>query len=439
MENEAADIELRSEEVEDILGKVPSWIVRWGTIVILVIVGVLLAGGWLFSYPDIKSAGIEVTTEHPPYTLLAKSTGKIEKLFVSDNQKVKAGAHLGLIENPADYDDVVELTRLLAELRRHLPDFSRTDYQSFGTGYSLGEVQQSYAQFIKLYRDYLNFISLDIYAHKIEALRNEIDRYRNQLGTLKKQSRILGGELELAKVQFTRDSSLYVKKAYAEADMDRARTVMLQKQYDYEQSLLNITSTGIRISELNRQILDLELTGEDAKKKQEFSLMEAYENLNAQLAIWKQKYLLASPIAGVVSFTRIWSENQNVREGDKVMTVIPEHQGEIIGKIYLQIDGAGKVRTGQRVNIQFANYPHRQFGMVGGIVRSISQVPNDEQYLVEVGLPEGLVTYYGLKIPFSQEMQGRAEIVTDERSLIERIVSPFKSVISEQQQSRKAD
>ena len=88
MEKEASDIELRSEEVQDILGRVPSWIVRWGTIVILVIVGILLAGGWLFRYPDIKSAGIEVTTEHPPYTLMARSTGKIEKLFVTDTQGV---------------------------------------------------------------------------------------------------------------------------------------------------------------------------------------------------------------------------------------------------------------------------------------------------------------------------------------------------------------
>jgi HlyD family secretion protein len=37
-------IELRSEEIQDILGQVPNWIVRWGTVVVLLTVLVILAG-----------------------------------------------------------------------------------------------------------------------------------------------------------------------------------------------------------------------------------------------------------------------------------------------------------------------------------------------------------------------------------------------------------
>jgi len=34
-EKKGQKIEIRSEEVQDILGQIPSWIVRWGTVVIL--------------------------------------------------------------------------------------------------------------------------------------------------------------------------------------------------------------------------------------------------------------------------------------------------------------------------------------------------------------------------------------------------------------------
>ena len=55
-EQEENKIEIRSEEVQDILGMVPAWIVRWGSVVILLTVLVIIAGAWRFRYPDIKRA-----------------------------------------------------------------------------------------------------------------------------------------------------------------------------------------------------------------------------------------------------------------------------------------------------------------------------------------------------------------------------------------------
>ena len=77
------------------------------------------------------------------------------------------------------------------------------------------------------------------------------------------------------------------------------------------------------------------------------------------------------------------------------MTVIPENAGDIIGKIELPIAGSGKVKTGQNVNIKFANYPYMEYGIVKGEVQNISLVASDNAYSVLVILPEGLTTTYG--------------------------------------------
>jgi HlyD family secretion protein len=114
------------------------------------------------------------------------------------------------------------------------------------------------------------------------------------------------------------------------------------------------------------------------------------------------------------------------------MTVIPSEQGDILGKINLSIEGAGKVDTGQQVNIRIDNYPYLQYGMVRGVIRNISLIPEDREYVVEVNLPDGLTTYYGNDIPLKQEMQGTAEILTDRRRLLERIIAPIRATISEQ-------
>jgi HlyD family secretion protein len=157
----------------------------------------------------------------------------------------------------------------------------------------------------------------------------------------------------------------------------------------------------------------------------------------AEMDIWKQKYLLIAPVNGRVSFTRFWSENQQVTEGEVVVTIIPENPGQVLGKINLSVEGAGKVKEGQQVNIKFANYPFMEFGMVKGIITSISEVPNKNYYTLEVRLTNDLVTNYGTKIAFRQEMPGKAEIITENLSLLKRIINPVKSVIKRQGMNKR--
>jgi len=51
--NHGPDIELRSEEFQELLGVVPPWILRWGITVLAVVVVVLLIGSAIIKYPDV--------------------------------------------------------------------------------------------------------------------------------------------------------------------------------------------------------------------------------------------------------------------------------------------------------------------------------------------------------------------------------------------------
>ena len=431
-EKEKEKIELRSEEVQDILGHVPAWIVRWGILVIFLTVILIIFGSWLFKYHDIKRANILITTENPPATLVAKSSGKIEELFVKDNQYVESGTHLAIIENPANYKDVLKLDGKINEIRNILPDFEIIVKLEMETNYLLGEVQPLFAGFIKTHKDYQNFIELDYHAQKIASLHTEVKKQELHLTSLQQIRNILKRELELVSNQFERDSLLFVQGVIPLAEYEKSKTNWLTKEYEYEQARINESDTEIQIVKLNQDILDLELRAAEENRQQQNAWQESFDNVIARLSQWKQKYLLEAPIDGIVSFTTYWSVNQNVREGDRVMTVIPSDQGQILGKINLPIEGAGKVETGQPVNIRIDNFPYLEYGMVRGVIRNISLIPDDREYIVEVDLPEGLITYYDIEIPFKQEMQGTAEILTDRRRLLERIVAPIRAVISEQ-------
>ncbi len=398
------------------------------------IIGLILLGSWVFKYPYVLPATIHVTTENPPYNAVAKTDGRIARLFVTDNQKIGAGQIMALIASTANLNDVQLLRSRLDTFRYFLETPGIDTVFHFPGKLQLGSIQSSYANFLKQYEDLLNFIKLDYHDQKIQSVKEEIKRYQAYSWTLKRQSNIISDEVSLARNQFSRDSTLYKQGVVPQADFEKSKSAFLVKQRAYEESRSVLVNNEIQISKLEQMILDLELQRNDQYGKLQLQVIEAYDNLTAEVAAWDENYLLRSSIDGVVSFTRFWSENQNVRQGDVVMTVIPGNAGEIIGKIELPINGSGKVKTGQDVNIKFANYPYMEYGIVKGRVKNISLVASDNAYSVLVSLPGGLTTTYGIVVGFAQDMQGTAEIITDDARLLERIVDPVRSVISRQQE-----
>ncbi len=87
------------------------------------------------------------------------------------------------------------------------------------------------------------------------------------------------------------------------------------------------------------------------------------------------------------------------------------------------------MEIGQRVNLRFDNYPSYEYGMVRGTVQSISLVPRDNLYTIQIALSHGLVTSYRKELPFRQEMQGTAEIITRDLRLLERIFYQFRNLL----------
>ena len=423
--------ELRSEEVEDILGRVPSWITRNGIILLSALILLLFAGSWVFRFPKVRKAEIVVTSRIPPADIKARADGKIDALLVQDNAPVKAGQVLAVIENPAEVNDVLALEELLESVETANQWSAALKFPVNGQA-DLGPVQDEYASFFKNYRDYEEFIRLNYHQRKIELLNVEYEKYLQYARSLESRASLLREDFELSRRQFNRDSLLFVQNVLSESSYETSRADMLKKLDSWEEVQTLVAENEIRIAVIQSDILDMELKQQEQTTVLENQIEESLNRLKASIAQWKKDYLIIAPVSGTVTFNSIWSENQNVRTGERVMTVIPEEEGNMVGKIRLPIKGAGDVRPGQQVNIRFDNYPYLEYGMVRGIVHNVSKVPEDEMYTVEVKLPDGLTTYYNNSIEFNQNMKGMAEILTDKVRLIQRIFNPLRNAVSRQ-------
>ncbi len=429
--HEKRPVELRSEEVNDILGRIPGWLTRNGIMLFFLIVIMIFLGSWMYRFPDVKNATIIVTSIQPPADVKARSDGKIDELFVEDNEYVKEGKVLAVIENSASFEDVITLRDELKKIDL-LASMKLSQNLSLNGKSVLGPVQSPYASFYKNYRDYAAFLELDYHNRKIELQRKEMQQFHDYSTNLNIRSQILQEEYLLSKKQFGRDSLLFLENVVSESNFETTKSEMLSKRNSWQEIVSLKAENEISIARIEEQILEMELKQQEQDTEFANSLEESLNKLIASIASWEKSYLIIAPVSGDVTFNKFWSENQNVQSGEKVMTIIPEEAGSLIGKIKLPLRGAGEVKKGQQVNIRFENYPYLEYGMVKGIISNVSMVPEDEYYTLEVDLPEGLTTYYGIEIGFNQNMKGDAEILTDRMRLLQRIFNPVKNAISRQ-------
>jgi HlyD family secretion protein len=263
-----------------------------------------------------------------------------------------------------------------------------------------------------------------------EALNLQISGHRRYSSTLQKQLNLKQEELLIAEATFEREKQLFNKGIISQAELETAENTLLATRQSLQQLQTGMASDQIEAAQLAESVSKLDIQYIREKNSLFSDLKTAYSELLSTIENWEQTYVLVSPIEGTVTFGSFWTSNQFVNAGDKVLAVVPDKQGKIIGRIQTPASGSGKIRSGQRVNIKINDYPYLEYGTLQGEVFNMSLISNGKNYAVEVQLRQGLKTSVGKTLDFSGELTGTAEIMTDDRSLFSRIFSPLKYLIN---------
>ncbi|MEM8999769.1 MAG: HlyD family efflux transporter periplasmic adaptor subunit [Bacteroidota bacterium] len=420
-------IKLRSEEVQEILTNPPTWIVRWGITLIFLFTCIILFLSFLIQYPDSISAKVLVTTKTPVEKLVARYTGQIDTIFIKNRDMVRAKQKLAILRNTAKYEDVYFLKGIIDTLdfRPNKFSFPIEHIENLG----LGDIETAYIDFEKSYIEYVLLKDLKPYTYKIESNAQSLTEIKKQLVKQIEQKRILEREQKLAKTDFERHSQLFDKGVISQKEYE-------SKELEYIQMQKNINIMAITISQMREAIASASesLKSTQVNEREENTrfirnLAQSYNGLKKAISDWEHLYALTSSIDGVVSFQEFWSVNQNVKSGDVVFSILPKDASALVGKSTIASQNAGKVAVGQKVLIKLDNFLHQQYGMLIGIVESISVSPDtDGNYFVYISLPDGTKTSYGQTLDFDQELLGSAEIITEDNSIAERIFYKFREI-----------
>ena len=426
-------IEIRSDEVNDILSRPPRWIIRWGIGVIFLVVLIIIIGSSFFKYPDIITAPITVTSEILPANIISKVSGRINNLLVKDGDSVEANNIVAIIESPTEYSSYKALKDLCDGFSNVITRDKIIFNYTFPANLKLGNIQAAYTQFLKSYNDYKSFMEANYHEKKILIIKNQIEQQRLMLHLCEQQMKISSEQYSLSKRSYKRDSLLFSQGVVAQTDIEQSRTRFLATNQQLESSKSSIVNMRLSLLQAEQSVFELHQEKEEKIKSYESSIIGNFDILISQMTEWEQNYILISPIRGKVSLTSFWQENQNINSGEIVLTVIPFNNKGISGKIFLPLQGAGKIKIGQRVNVKFDNYPYMEYGMLQVEIAKISKVPttinNTKVLILDVKFPNGLTTNYGIKLELKEEMPGTSEIVTEDLCLFQRFLNPIKHVI----------
>ncbi len=432
MAEERNFVELRSEEVQEILGTPPKWLVRWGTTVVLLGFAFLVGVAWFVRYPDVVASNkLSITTADPPVEVVARTDGRLAKLLVTDTAMVMEKQALAVLQNTANYWDVHRLDLLVQQWQKLSTEDFRT--LAYPDSLSLGDLQPDYAVFIRDLEDFKfgRASRSSSVQSNIGSIQLQIQQLEQSITYDKKALKRANEQWRIAEDFYERQKGLFKQGIISEVKLEeeRLKLVDVERQRDVSES--NVLEKNREIIGLRNNISAANFGQQENTSSSSTRLLASLNALRSRIDKWTQTNVLSAPVQGKVVFNGL-TEQQFVRDGEAVMTIVPQKKDEIVGRVLLAVEKSGKVIKGQRVIMKLDNYPYEEYGALTGRVASKSSVPKNREYTIlidsiAISATGKLVTSIQKEIPFEQQLLGTADIITEDKGFLERVLEQVTS------------
>lgn len=426
--NQQDNLNLRSEEVQEILSKPPAWIIRWGITGIFLLTFLILILTFIIRYPDFVAATVVITTEQPTERVIVRRSGAINEIFVRDRDTVKQGERLAVIRNTAKTDDVDYLKKLLRKTT-----ISSINNYSFPiestSNLQLGEIEAAYVNFEKNYVNYQLLKNLSPHFEQLKTNQKSINELESRLKAQIRQNEIQEEAYKLRRSEYERYRDLYGKGVISLQEFEAKEIEFLEMQRNLGAMSISISQLREALSSAYQNLRNTEIQKQEDQKRITTDLSLSLNNLKESIRDWEYNYVLKSSTNGILSFQNFWGTNQYINSGEVLFSILPIGETNLMGKLVIPSQNAGKVTIGQKVLVKLNNFPFQQYGLVIGRIRNISISPDKEgNYFIYISLPHGTTTSYNIDLPLNQELIGTAEIITEDLSVAERIFYNFKKL-----------
>ena len=426
-------IDLRSKAFQEVLGEPPNWLLRWGISAIFLAFITLFLVGYFLKYPETVTASIRLETSNPPVEIMAMASGTVKPSF-EEQVTVERDATLSQIKNinSGNAAQILALDSMLMQYNKKgfvfVPDFKKMDK------WDLGPIKGDY---LKFYQAFFGKGSTNIAQNQtINSFDENIRIFKQDI--IESEKIIKGKRARLDRIPERRKS---LKNTYSKNTTSK-NLLNLETLLQEETRLIEeIKATEQRISDKRREIINLEnqksLVRQGVqvdKATREQNIDFAMSSLHSKIEEWKISHIIKAPISGTLIYQdklKAKANSFSVERGERIFAIIPENaEQDIEGKLYLSSEESLKIKNGQEVKIEISTYKPSEYGLLSGTVIDKATLPTSGQYLVRVQLTDGMKTSKNREIHFEHQMQGEAEIITEDRRFTDLILKQFQEMLT---------
>lgn len=417
---------LVSNEVQEIISYRPHWIIRRGNVFFFCTLVLLCAFAWVIHYPDIIKGSMKLAAINAPKLLVARSEGKLEKLLATNEQQVVKGQTLAFLQSTADHDQVLAFQRWINQIEPYIIS-NRLEILLVDTlpvFDQLGELESDYPEFQSTLKETLQILNNGYYQRKKNALLKDMAYLSSIKDNTEQQQQLLKQDVDLQQLELNANETLAKEKIIAPLELNQIKSKVIGKQQSLQQVEARLIDNDVEQHDKQKEILDVQKLIIDQQQKFRSQLF----SIKSKVEAWVQRYVVTAPVSGKVLFASFLQENQLLTTGEELFYVqAPE--ARYYGQLTVSQAGLGKIKPGQRVLVRVRSFPSNEFGYIAGVVTYISSIPTtNDSFLIKVDLPKGLQTNYNKTIFFRNNLIADAEVITDNRRLVERFLGQLKDV-----------
>lgn len=467
---------------------------RWMTLGGLFIVGCVGLVVTLASVTKYKISVKAAATVRPAGELRivqATTEGTVTRVLVVENQEVKKGDVLAVINNSRIQTKKSQLqsniqqaqlqlaqlnaqiraidTQILAETERNKraiasaeAELSRRNREYRDTKITAAadveeaeaNFKQAQSQLQKAHAEFQsNLASLRSALASFKAAKSRRDRYKplaksgafslNQLEeaqlTVEQQEQAVElqkGVLSAQKQEIERQREV-VKSVYTRIKRAKAATYPSQSEVviAFERIYLEKASGQATLATINRERESL-IQQRIEIEKQRLSDVRELQQVQIDLS----QTVISAPDDGILFKLNLRNSGQSVRTGEEIAQVAP-NKTQILIKALVAAQDIGKVKKGQKAQLQVSACPYPDYGTVKGVVSSISPdaiIPqsNSDSTITHTTVyevmiePESLSLNQGnKKCTIQLGMEGRVDIISTEESCIQFLLRQARLII----------
>jgi multidrug resistance efflux pump len=418
------NIEVLNEEIQEILGTPPGWILRFGTLIFLIVIVVLIWLSYWIQYPDVVVSEIIVSFNDPPSKLISTKSGYLNKLHAVHNQKVKKGQLLISYNSEANYKDVLSLYEKLLQVKQ--TNQSSILSLSFSENYSIGELQKYLFQFLDKQNQYsLRVKGISEVTNKsdkqkqISSLENGIEYSTNLRDNLAVQ-------IENTQIQLKNEEAMVKMDKLSQSELNKTRDKLTVLSSNLNATEAEIKDKQFKISNLRSDLANLSVNFEKGREVALSEMNAAFVQFKSNVSQWISSHLIISPTDGMVQVTnKFLKSGQYVNKDEPLLIIIPPQSNKMKGLMNVPFTESGNIKRNQLVLVKLNSYPSSKYGIIQGKVASSSSIALEEDGKlvspVTVYFENGLVTTTGYKVSTKKELSGMARIITQNKRFIQRI------------------